>query len=155
MLRPPLVYGPGVKANFLALLAAVARRRPLPLASIRNRRSLIYVGNLVDALGAAATCRDAAGETFLVSDDDDRSTPELVRAMAVSLCTKPRLLPAPPWLLRMAGTIAGRPEAIGRLSSNLVADITKIRTRLGWSPRFSVEDGLARTAAWYRAEARG
>ena len=87
---------------------------------------------------------------FVVSDDDDRSTPELVRAMAVSLCTKPRLLPAPPWLLRMAGTIAGRPDAIGRLSSNLVADITKIRTRLGWSPRFSLEDGLARTPNRHR-----
>jgi UDP-N-acetyl-alpha-D-quinovosamine dehydrogenase len=151
-LRPPLIYGPGVKANFRALLSAVARRRPLPLASIRNRRSLIFVGNLVDALMAAATCRDAAREMFLVSDDDDRSTPELVRAMAASLGTTPRLVPAPPWLLRLAGMLVGRRDAIGRLSSTLVADVTKIRTRLGWRPRFSLEDGLARTAAWYRAQ---
>ena len=92
---------------------------------------------------------------FLVSDDDDRSTPELVRAMAASLVTTPRLVPFPTGLLQLAGTLAGRRGAIGRLSSTLIADITKIRTRLGWSPRFSLEEGLASTAAWYRAGEHG
>jgi UDP-glucose 4-epimerase len=155
ILRPPLVYGPGVKANFLALFSAVARRRRLPLASIQNRRSLIFLGNLVDALMITAAHPAAMHEMFLVSDGDDRSTPELVRAMAASLVTTPRLVAVPSALLQLAGTLAGRRDAIGRLSSTLVADTTKIRTRLGWSPRFSLEEGLASTAAWYRTAEQG
>jgi len=143
VLRPPLVYGPRVKANFLALLKAINRGWPLPLASIENRRSLIYVGNLVDAilvcLGAAAQ-----GRTYAVSDGAPVSTPELCRALGRALGRPARLFAFPPVLLRLA-------PAIARLAQSQVADDAAIRAELGWRPPFSFEEGLRATAAWYRA----
>ena len=103
IVRPPLVYGPGVKANFLRLLRVIQRGMPLPLASIRNRRSLVYVGNLADALAACATHPKAAGQVFPVSDGEDVATPELLRLCAAALETPPRLVPCPVTLLRLAG----------------------------------------------------
>lgn len=149
ILRPPLIYGPGVKGNFLRLLQAVARGTPLPLASIENRRSLVYVGNLVDAI---ITCMDspaAAGKKFLVSDGEDVSTPELIRKLAVALGKSPRLLPCPPALLRCAATLLGKQAAMMRLTGSLVVDSSALRRELGWQPRYSLDQGLNATARWY------
>ena len=154
VLRPPLVYGPGVKANFLKLIGLVARGVPLPLGAVRNRRSLVYVDNLVDALVLAGTHAAAAGRTFLVSDAEDVSTPELVRALAAALGVRPRLLPIPPALLRAAGRVLGRDAQVKRLTGSLQVDTTLIRDTLGWRPPRTLEDGLAATVAWYRETPR-
>jgi nucleoside-diphosphate-sugar epimerase len=144
VLRPPLVYGPRVKANFLALMRAIDRGWPLPLASIENRRSLIYVGNLVDAI-LRCLGGPAQGRTYAVSDGAPVSTPELCRAIARSLGRPARLIPFPPALLRLA-------PAIARLAQSQEADDRAIRGELGWLPPLSFEQGLQRTAEWYRAQ---
>lgn len=149
VLRPPLVYGPGVRANFLRLLDLVARGVPLPLGAVHNRRSLIFVGNLADAAVAAATSPGAAGRTFLVSDGQDLSTPDLVRAMAAALRRRAHLLPVPERLLRLAAALVGGSDAADRLLGSLWVDSAPIRRDLGWSPPFSVAEGLAATASWY------
>ena len=149
VLRPPLVYGPGVKGNFLQLLKAVARGMPLPLASIDNRRSLIYVGNLVDAILACATHSDAAGKTFLVSDGEDVSSPELARRLATAMGRNPVLLPFPPALLRFGASLIGRHDAAIRLTGSLTIDDSALRRDLGWTPRFTLDQGLKETVQWY------
>jgi nucleoside-diphosphate-sugar epimerase len=151
ILRPPLVYGPGVRANFLGLLRGVDSGMPLPLASVSNRRSLVYVGNLVDALAGCLKHRAAANRTFFVSDGQDVSTPQLIREIAEALGRKPRLFPFPLALLRGAGLITGRAEQVARLTGSLQVDIASIKTALGWQPPFSLQQGLAQTAAWYLA----
>jgi len=108
ILRPPLVYGPGVKANFLQLFKIVERRIPLPLSSIKNRRSFIYLGNLVDVIITCMTNTNAAGKTYLVSDGEDVSTPELIRRIGAASGRRALLLPIPVWIMRMAGRITGR-----------------------------------------------
>ncbi|HYR34110.1 MAG TPA: NAD-dependent epimerase/dehydratase family protein [Burkholderiales bacterium] len=135
VLRPPLVYGPGVKANFLALMRAIARGWPLPLAAIDNRRSLLYVGNLVDAI---LRCLGAEG-TYLVSDGAPVSTPQLCRELGQALGRPARLLRFPPALLP------------GKLAGSLAVDDRAMRERLGWRAPFTREQGLHATAAWYRA----
>jgi nucleoside-diphosphate-sugar epimerase len=144
ILRPPLVYGPRVKANFLALMRAVDRGWPLPLASIRNRRSLVYVGNLIDAI---LRCLEATtvGRIYTVSDGAPVSTPELCRALGVALGRPARLWPFPPMLLRLAPGFA-------RLTDSLEVDDRAIRDELGWRAPFSFEQGLQATAQWYRAQ---
>ena len=144
ILRPPLVYGPRVKANFLALLRAIDRGWPLPLASIDNRRSLIYVGNLIDAI-LRCLGGPAQGRTYAVSDGAPLSTPELCRAVGRALGRPVRLFPFPPALLALAPGMA-------RLVQSQVADDAAIRAELGWRPPFSFEEGLRRTAEWYRAQ---
>jgi nucleoside-diphosphate-sugar epimerase len=151
ILRPPLVYGPGVKANFLRLLRTVDRGIPVPLGAIRNRRSLVYVGNLADAI---ATCLDrpaAANRTFLVSDGEDVSTPELVRRVAAVLDRPARLVSVPPWMLRFGARIFGRGEDFNRLAGDLAVDSSAIRRDLGWRPPYSMQAGLEATAKWYRS----
>jgi nucleoside-diphosphate-sugar epimerase len=150
VLRPPLVYGPRVKANFLRLLRWVDSGLPLPFASIRNRRSLIYLGNLVDAIVRCVE-HPAASGPLLVSDDEVVSTPELVSRVARSLGRAPRLFPAPPALLRLAGTLLGRSDQMQRLTGNLVVDISKARRLIDWRPRLTLDQGLAETARWFRA----
>jgi len=150
VLRPPLVYGPGVKANFLQLLKLVSYGVPLPLSSIRNRRSMIYLENLVDAIVTCARHPRAAGRTYLVSDGEDVSTPVLIRRIAVALGRAPRLLPLEPSILRFIGRITGRTGMFDRLLCSLAVDSGKIRRELGWHPPFTMRDGLARTADWYR-----
>lgn len=149
ILRPPLVYGAGVKGNFLRLLQTVARRRPLPLASIRNRRSLVYVGNLVDAVIACMDASPAAGKTFLASDGEDVSTPSLIRSMATALGVMPRLLPCPPVLLEAGAALLGKRAAAARLTGSLAVDSSALRRELGWQPRYSLDQGLTATAQWY------
>lgn len=145
VIRPPLVYGPGVKANFAALLRAVGRGTPLPFGALDNRRSLVSLENLVDFIATCLIHPRAANETFLVSDGDDLSTAELVRRMARAAGIAPRLVPVPVWLLRGGAALVGKSDAASRVCGNLQVDIKKARTLLGWTPPASVEQGLART----------
>ena len=150
MLRPPLVYGPGVKGNFLRLMQTIDKRRPLPLGAIHNQRSLIYLGNLVDVIRLCLTHPNAAGKTFLVSDGDDVSTPELVRRIAASLGRRPFLLPVPASWMQWAGRVLGKQAAVDRLLGSLCVDISPLREELDWTPPYSMQAGLEATAQWYR-----
>lgn len=145
IVRPPLVYGPGVKANFAALVAAIARGRPLPLGAIDNRRSLVALDNLVDLLLICLEHPGAANQTFLVSDGEDLSTAELARRLGVAIGRPARLLPVPPALLRAGARLMGRGAAAQRLCDSLQVDIRKARSLLAWSPPISVAEGLQRT----------
>lgn len=149
VLRPPLVYGPGVKGNFLRLLRLVARRAPLPLGAIDNRRSLLYVGNLADAIVKAADTPRPARWTYLVADGEDVSTPDLVRRLAAALGVKPRLLSFPLAPLKLAATLAGRRAELARLTGSLQVDSSRLRRELDWRPRYSLSQGLAETAQWF------
>ncbi len=145
ILRPPLVYGPGVKANFGRLLKSVAKGLPLPLGAIENRRSLLYLGNLVDAIQLCLEHPAAAGQTFLLSDGEDVSSTELVRRLAMAMRCRPHLISVPPVWLRLAGRLTGYRAAVDRLLGSLVVDSSRIRRELGWSPPFSLDEGLAET----------
>jgi len=151
IVRPPLVYGPGVRANFLQLMNAIAKGVPLPLGSIAARRSLVFVDNLADALVHCTTDPRAAGETFHVTDGRDLSVSELARALATQLHAPARLIPVPVGLLRLAGRLTGRSAQIDRLIGELRLDSSHICERLGWYPPHTVEHGLLETAAWYRS----
>ena len=150
-IRPPLVYGPGVRANFLSLLRFVDAGWPLPLASVKSRRSLVYVGNLVSAIEACLTYPAPVNRTFFVSDDHDVSMPQLVQAIAAVLGKRPRLFPFPPWLLQCIGRLVGQEEQVARLTESLQVNISRIKTEIGWQPPFSLQQGLAETASWYRS----
>ena len=150
IVRPPLVYGPGVKGNFISLLAAIDRGIPLPLAGANNLRSLLYVGNLVDALIACATHHAAAGQTYLVSDGEDVSTAMLVEKIAHALGRKSRTFYFPPDILRAVAAVLGRAEQVDRLFGSLRVSDEKIRSELAWVPPYTLEQGLRATAEWYR-----
>ncbi len=147
ILRPPLVYGPGVKANFRRLMRIVEQGWPLPLGAIRNRRSLLYLGNFVDAIRLCIEHPDAAGQTFLLDDGHPVSTPDLIHALAGAMRRPARLLAVPMGMLNLAGSLLGKRAAVARLTGSLYADGSAIRMRLGWTPPFSMEAGLARTLA--------
>lgn len=144
ILRPPLVYGPRVKANFLALMRAIDRGWPMPLASIRNRRSLVYVGNLADAILRCIEGR-MVRKVYAVSDGAPVSTPDLCRALGRALGRPARLWPFPPALLRLAPGLA-------RLAESLEVDDRAIREELGWRAPISFDEGMRRTAEWYCAQ---
>lgn len=150
IIRPPLVYGPGVKANFLNLLKIVESGMPLPLAGITNSRSLIYLYNLIDVIITCATHPKAAGQTFLVSDGEDVSTPQLIRQLATALDRPVRLLSFPLCLMRLAGKLFGKSMAVDRLLGSLVVDSSKIRRELRWKPPFTMAQGLRETATWFK-----
>ncbi len=152
ILRPPLVYGPGVKANFLQLFRMVTLGVPLPLASITNLRSLVYLGNLIDAIVACITNKNASGKTFLVSDGFDVSTPELIRQVAIALDCPIRLIPFHPSILRIVGKLAGKTNSVERLLGSLVVDSSKIQRELSWKPPFTLEEGLLITANWFKTQ---
>lgn len=155
IVRPTLVYGPGVRANFESMMRWVARGMPLPLGGIeRNRRSLVGIDNLVDLIVACLRSPAAAGETFMASDGDDLSTTRLLREVGHALDRPARLLPIPAGLLDLGARLIGKGEAMHRLTGSLQVDIAKNRDLLGWAPPASVEDGLARTAtSFLRARA--
>lgn len=155
IVRPPLVSGPGVKGNFEQMLRVVARGIPLPFASLQNQRSLIYLGNLVDALITCATHPAAPGKTFLVCDGEDVSTPVLLQLLAAAMGVTSRLLPCPPALLRFAGSMVGRSQQAERLLGSLQVDGDKIRRDLNWVPPYSLQQGLRATAEWYRTDGHG
>jgi nucleoside-diphosphate-sugar epimerase len=151
VLRPPLVYGPGVKANFRALLALCDSPWPLPFGGIiGNRRALLYVGNLIGAIREALDHPKAAGKTYLVADDGARSTAEIVGAIRAAFGRRPRLLSVPPEVLRSSAGLVHRTSAVARLLESFEIDASLIKRDLGWRPPFSFEQGLAATAAWFR-----
>ena len=151
ILRLPLVYGPHVRANFLRLMKLVDRGFPLPLASVRNSRSMIFIGNLVDALRICLQHEQAAGEIFMVSDGEDFSTPGLIKSIAGAMDRKPRLMACPPMFLKLAGTLFGKGQVAQRILGSLRVDSSKIRSQLDWVPPYSATEGIAETVAWYQA----
>jgi len=152
IIRPPLVYGPGVGGNIRRLIGLAAKGLPLPLAAIRNQRSLLYVGNLCSALQACLERPDAAGKTYLVSDGQDVSTPELYRLLARFLDAKERLWSVPPQLLRALGILTGKSIEVSRLIDSLVVSNACIAKELEWKPPFSLQQGLEDTVEAYLRE---
>ncbi|MBT5941878.1 MAG: SDR family oxidoreductase [Rhodospirillaceae bacterium] len=152
ILRPPLVYGPGVKGNFLSLFEAINKNRVLPLGAIQNHRSFLSVFNLADAIATAAEHPNAAGQTFFVADEHAISTPDLVRKIAAALDTKPRLLNFPLGLLKIAGFLTGKSAAVQRVAGSLTVNTRRIQTQLNWHPPVSMEDGLKETAGWFKSK---
>lgn len=147
IIRAPLVYGPGVKANFQALMSAIARGVPLPLGAVKNQRSLVALDNLVDFLRTNIDHPAAANETFFVSDGEDLSTTELIHRLARAMQRPARLIPVPPWVLNAGATLLRRRDTARRLLESLQVDISKARQRLGWTPPITVDEGLRRTVA--------
>ncbi len=150
VVRSPLVYGPGNPGNFLSLLRIIAKGIPLPLSSVCNLKSFLYVENLASALVCCAIHPNAAGQTYLVSDDEDISTPDLIRRLAAALGRPARLLPFPPSLMRFAGKLFGKSDAVERLVGSLTIDSSKIWRELGWKPPYTMEQGLKETAEWFK-----
>lgn len=153
IIRPPLVYGPGVKANFQAMMRWLARGVPLPLGAIHNRRSMVSLDNLVDLI---VTCIDhpaAANQTFLVSDGEDLSMTQLLQRLGRALGKPARLIPVPAMLLKAGAALVGKPAIAQRLCGSLQVDISKTRQLLGWTPPLSVDEGLKRAAEGYLREA--
>jgi len=148
-IRAPMVYGPEVKANFLKLLDAVDRGITMPVAGVKNKRSMIYQGNLVDVIMTCLTHPEAGQKTYLVSDGEDVSTPELIRQIAEALGKPARLFYMPMFMLRLAGIITGKSKEIERLTGSLTVDSSRIRKELGWNPPFTLAQGLKQTAEWY------
>ncbi|MGF6570706.1 nucleoside-diphosphate-sugar epimerase [Paraburkholderia sp. GAS333] len=151
IVRPPLVYGPEVRANFLRLMDAISKGLPLPLALVAARRSLVYVDNLADALMCCAIDPRAARGCFHVADDDAPTVVELIETLGKHLQKPARLFPVPVAWLRLAGRATGRSAQIDRLIGSLQVDASRIRSVLGWQSPYSVEEGLATTSRWYRS----
>lgn len=149
IIRPPLVYGPGVKANFLAMMRWLKKGVPLPFGAIDNRRSLVALGNLVDLIRVCIEHPAAAGQIFLVSDGEDLSTTELLRRMAAALNVPTRLLPVPVWILSNGATLLGKKALSQRLCGSLQVDISKTRELLGWTPPVPVDTALSDTAKYF------
>lgn len=145
IVRPPLVYGAGVKGNFLQMIKTLVKGVPLPFASVQNLRSLVYLENLVDALILCAKHPAAAGQTYLVSDGEDVSTPELLRQLGLAMRHPARLFSCHPVLLKLAGCLVGKANQVERLLDSLQVDSGKIRRELNWKPPISIADGLKAT----------
>lgn len=146
IVRPPLVYGPGVKANFASMMRWLERGMPLPLGAVDNRRSLVALDNLVDLLVTCLRHPAAAGQTFLVSDGEDVSTTQLLRRMGAALGRPARLLPVPPSWLEWGAARIGKGDVARRLCGSLQVDISKTRDVLGWRPPLSLDEGLKKAA---------
>jgi UDP-glucose 4-epimerase len=155
IVRPPLVYGPGVRANFLRLLQWVEHGWPLPLGAVRNERSLVSVWNLCDLLENVVDNPLAGGQTWMVSDGEDLSTPELLRRIGAAMKKDVTLVPIPVSLLLAAAAVLGRGAEAARLCGSLVVDISSTRDRLGWTPSVTVDEALSRTAEWFLREIAG
>lgn len=147
IVRPPLVYGPGVKGNLLALMRVLARGVPLPLGGVHNRRSLVALDNLADLLVRCTRHPGALNQTFLAGDDEDLSTTELLQRLSRALGRPARLVAVPEWLIRFAGNATGKSAAIHRLLGSLQVDVSATRRQLDWTPPITVDDGLRQTAA--------
>jgi nucleoside-diphosphate-sugar epimerase len=152
IVRPPLVYGPGVKANFRSMMKWLYRGVPLPFGAVDNRRSLVALDNLCDLIVNCAKHPAAAGQTFLAADGEDVSTAQLLRRLGRALGQPARLLPIPPRVLQGAFSILGIRDVGERLCGSLQVDIGKARELLGWTPPLSLDEGLRRAAQAYLAE---
>ncbi|MFP6790487.1 MAG: SDR family oxidoreductase [Thalassolituus sp.] len=147
IVRPPLVYGPGVKANFLSLLKLSATKLPLPFGSVNNKRSMVYVGNLADFIIRCIEHPKAANQTFLVSDGHDVSLSELIRLIRQSMKKPAWLIPVPVSLFQLAGKLTGKMALVDRLVGDLQVDSRKARERLNWTPPYRFEEGIKATVA--------
>lgn len=145
IIRPPLVYGPGVKANFQSMLSWVKKGIPLPLGAINNKRSLVFIDNLVDLVLTAAVHNNAVNGTFLVSDDNDVSTTELLNAVAVAMNKSSRLLPIPMSWFQFAAKLVGKPQIAQRLCGSLQVDMSETQKKLNWTPPVSFAVGMKKT----------
>ncbi|TLP61150.1 MULTISPECIES: UDP-glucose 4-epimerase family protein [Pseudomonas] len=154
IVRPVLVYGPGVKANFLSMMRWLDRGVALPFGAIDNRRSLVALDNLVDLVVTCLAHPAAANQVFLASDGEDLSTTQLLQRMAAALGKRACLLPVPAWLLRLGATCVGRKALSQRLCGSLVVNIDKTRQLLGWVPPVSVDAALAATARHFQDSVR-
>lgn len=150
ILRPPLVYGAGVKGNFAQMMRFVARGMPLPFALAANLRDLVYVGNLVDALISCATHPDAGGQVYLICDGEPISTPKLLLDFAECLGVSKHVFPFPLKLLKLIGILIGKSAQIDRLLGSLQVNSSKIRNQLNWTPPYTLQQGLQATAEWYK-----
>ena len=149
IVRPPLVYGPHAPGNFSRFMQLINSGFPFPFGGINNRKSFIYLENIIDALVKCVQKVEAIGKTYLVSDGQDISTPELIRMIAGAMGKKARLFPCPAPLLKMIGNVAGKSDEIERLTGSLQIDTAKIRRELNWTPPFTMEQGLRMTADWF------
>jgi nucleoside-diphosphate-sugar epimerase len=154
IVRSPLVYGPRVRANFLSLLHWIDREWPLPLGAIENNRSLVSVWNLCDLLVRLLQHPNAPGHSWMVSDGEDVSTPELIQRIAKAMNRHARLVPIPVGLLRLVGDLSGRRAEVMRLCDSLTVSIERTCRELDWHPPIKLDEALARTIAWYRSEGR-
>jgi nucleoside-diphosphate-sugar epimerase len=154
ILRPPLVYGPGVGGNFLRLMDLVSRARVLPLGNLDNKRSMVGLGNLTDMVLRCITHEQAAGETFFVSDGQDLSVTELIRLIASGLARRCILLPTPKRALQILAVLAGKQAVVQRLVDSFQVDIRKAKRLLNWEPSTAVHSELARTLQWYTQNGR-
>lgn len=145
VIRPPLVYGPGVKANFVSMLGWLRKGIPLPLGGVRNRRSLVSIGNLISLIVACIDHPAAANQVFLVSDGEDLSTSQLLSRLSQAFGKRARLLPVPEWLLKLAASMFGMQAVAQRLCGSLQVDIDKNRELLGWLPPVSVDRAMRQT----------
>lgn len=151
IVRPVLVYGPGVRANFESMMRWIDRGVPLPFGSIDNRRSLVALDNLVSLLATCASHPAASGQTFLVNDGEDLSMTELLRRTALAMGRTARLLPVPVTLMSTVARLAGRKDLAERLFGSLQVDSSKARQLLGWTPPITVDEALGKTAAHFLA----
>ena len=142
VIRPPLVYGPGVGGNIARMIEYIRSGLWLPLGRIENKRSLLAVANLCDVVSICLDHPDAAGKTFLISDGSDISTTDLIKAIAQEMGKPSRLIPVPERVLKVCGRIVGRTADVRRLCDSLQVDISYTKELLGWSPRFTIEDEL-------------
>lgn len=152
VIRCPLVYGPGVRANFWRLMSWIDRGRPLPFGAIHNRRSLVSVWNLSDLILRLLQSPVGSARVWMAADGEDLSTPDLIRRLARAMNRQARLLPIPPGWLYALGAMTGRAPEVARLCGSLTVDIGPAREQLGWSPPMNVNEALSRTVAWYLAE---
>jgi nucleoside-diphosphate-sugar epimerase len=149
IIRAPLVYGEGVKGNFLRLLDLVYKGMPLPFANINNLRSFISLDNLVDFIIYCIDHPKAAGQTFLVSDDEDISTPDLIRKLSRIMGKSSRLFSMPKSIIKLMGYLSGKSVEVDRLLGSLRVDSSHVHKVLKWSPPFSLDEGLEKTVYWY------
>jgi len=152
IIRPPLVYGPWVKANFRSMMLWLSRGVPLPLGLIKNHRSLVFIENLIDLIVLCSYHPNAANQTFLVSDGEDLSTTDLLRRMGRALNAPARLFSVPSALIIFGARMLGKGDVAERLCESLQVDISKTKNMLGWSPKISVDQGLYKTAQDFHNE---
>lgn len=151
IIRPPLVYGPSVKANFLSMLQWVHRGAPLPLGSAQNLRSFVGIRNLIDLIENCVTNDAAKNQIFNVSDDHDVSTTDLLQMIATSMDKRARLVKIPLTVLRLGSRLIGKPRAYDGLCGSFQLDISQTKQKLGWRPPFSLQDEIAATVAWFQS----